>query len=165
MPAAAPAARALSALARAPARASRRARAARAGGGAPAAGDGAPPPAPPPGPLKLALVVNAALAMGKGKVGAQCAHGAVLALLAARGAAAAWAAAWARDGQAKIVLRAPGEAELLALAAAARAAGLPSALVRDAGHTQVPRGALTVAAIGPAPAGEVDRVTGALKLL
>lgn len=48
---------------------------------------------------------------------------------------------------------------------AASANGLPCCVIRDAGRTQVEPGSLTVLAVGPALASEVDSVTGGLKLL
>jgi PTH2 family peptidyl-tRNA hydrolase len=137
------------------ARAARRARARVLGG--------APPP--PPTDVKLVLAVRTDLAMGKGKMCAQCAHAAILAFSAAGGAAAPLVRAWAAAGQPKVVVRAESEAALAALAAAAAARGVRTALVRDAGRTQVEPGSPTVLAIGPAAAADVDAVTGALRLL
>jgi PTH2 family peptidyl-tRNA hydrolase len=54
---------------------------------------------------------------------------------------------------------------LLEMQRQAKAAGLPTTAVRDAGHTQVPSGSLTVVAIGPAEASLIDQLTGELKLL
>ncbi len=51
------------------------------------------------------------------------------------------------------------------LEAAARASGLPTALIVDAGRTQVAPGSATVLAIGPGEVARIDRVTGDLKLL
>jgi PTH2 family peptidyl-tRNA hydrolase len=113
--------------------------------------------------VKLVVVIRADLGMGRGKIAAQAAHAAVAAALASQGTPAF--AAWLRDGQVKLVLRAESEADLLDLAAAARSAGLPVQLIRDAGRTQVEPGTLTSAAIGPAEASAVDAVTGALRLL
>ncbi|MEC7722882.1 MAG: peptidyl-tRNA hydrolase [Candidatus Thermoplasmatota archaeon] len=42
---------------------------------------------------------------------------------------------------------------------------MPTTQVRDAGHTQIPSGSLTVVAIGPAEASKIDRLTAELKLL
>ena len=118
---------------------------------------------------RLTLVLRADLGMGKGKLCAQASHGALAAYRAAQasGDAARLAAlaAWERSGQAKVVLRAEGEAQLLALRQACDERGLPCALIRDAGRTQVPCGAVTCLAIGPAPAEAISEVTGELRLL
>jgi peptidyl-tRNA hydrolase len=124
--------------------------------------------------LKLVLAVRRDLGMGAGKVAAQCCHAALKAARAAAGGGAAARARlreWERLGEPVIVvgLGAPGsgdgEGALLALVAAAQAAGVPAATVRDAGRTQVAPGTFTVAALGPAREADVDSLTGALKLL
>ncbi|KAL4444368.1 hypothetical protein ABPG75_012105 [Micractinium tetrahymenae] len=116
--------------------------------------------------LKMVLVVNAELKMGKGKIGAQCAHAAVGAVEALH--ARSWGAVlqhWEACGQPKICLQANSTAELRQLAADASAKGLPTFVVQDAGRTQVAPGSRTVLAIGPAPKSAIDGVTGHLKLL
>jgi len=65
----------------------------------------------------------------------------------------------------KIVLRCGSASELRSLADQAEAAGLPTLLVRDAGRTVVEPGTATCLGIGPAPAADIDRITGALPLL
>ena len=63
------------------------------------------------------------------------------------------------------MLKVDGENELVKVFMAAKAAKLPAALVKDAGHTQIPSGTSTAVAIGPALEAEVDAITGKLKLL
>lgn len=117
---------------------------------------------------KQAIVVRRDLQMGRGKAAAQVAHAsceAVFLILSShRRDWREWLEEWRRTGQKKIVLRVDSEKELVEVYEKAKALGLPSSLVRDAGHTQLPPGTLTSAAVGPAPAGLVDKVTGALKL-
>lgn len=120
------------------------------------------------GPCKMVLVVRADLGMGKGKMCAQCAHAAVSAVRAAAAGSRvqrAHLAAWDATGQTKVALRVGSGAELDALFASARRAGLVAVVVRDAGRTQVEPGTATVLAVGPAAEGAVDAVTGSLKLL
>jgi peptidyl-tRNA hydrolase, PTH2 family len=112
---------------------------------------------------KLALVVRADLGMGRGKIAAQAAHAAVAAALASIGTADF--AAWLRDGQPKVVLRAGSEADLYAIADQATAAGLPLQVIHDAGRTQVAEGTPTCCAIGPAADARIDAITGELSLL
>lgn len=116
---------------------------------------------------KLALIVRSDLGMGKGKMCAQCSHAALGAyrhsLASKRGRSAV--EAWEATGETKIALKAGSEADLLTLRERAAAAGLVAALVRDAGHTQVASGSITVLAIGPDDEAAVDKITGHLKLL
>ncbi len=112
---------------------------------------------------KLVLLVRTDLGMGRGKIAAQVAHAAVLAVLATQ--ASADCAAWLAQGQPKVVLRVGGEQELSQIAAGALAAGLHVEVVQDAGRTQVPPGTPTCCAIGPAPGARVDQLTSGLSLL
>ncbi len=116
---------------------------------------------------KLSLVVRTDLGMGRGKLAAQVAHAAVTAVLAAQLTAdgSADLAGWLADGQPKVVLSVGSDAELGKLAAAAKAAGLPTQVITDAGRTQLAPGTVTCCAIGPADAERVDAVTGGLALL
>lgn len=107
-------------------------------------------------------MVDASLGLPAGKLAAQVAHAAVGALLHADRKAQA---AWFEAGMPKIVLRCASPEALLAIAEKAEAAGLPTLLVRDAGRTVVQAGTATCVGIGPAPAAEIDRITGALPLL
>ena len=111
--------------------------------------------------MKQVIVINDALRLPPGKLAAQVAHGAVAALLDAHADAQR---AWLRVGMPKVVLRCEAESELLDLEQRATQAGLPVALIRDAGHTVVAAGTITCLGIGPAPAAAIDALTGSLKL-
>lgn len=113
--------------------------------------------------MKLVLVLRTDLDMGRGKIAAQAAHGAVAAALRTSGTADF--ESWLREGQPKVVLKARSEDQLLDIYAAGQNAGLPVELIQDAGRTQVEGGTATCVAIGPAPAEQIDPVTGALSLL
>lgn len=112
---------------------------------------------------KLALVVRADLAMGKGKLAAQVAHAAVLAVLTTAGGPDF--RGWLDDGQPKVVLKVPDDDALGQVIAAAQAAGLPATAVHDAGRTQLEPGTRTCCAIGPAEDDRINSVTGQLSLL
>lgn len=111
--------------------------------------------------MKQAIVVRADLGMGTGKLAAQVAH----ASLQADGTAdESVSREWRGSGAKKVVLRAESEDQLFALAEAADRAGVPHAIVRDAGHTELEPGTVTALGVGPAPDEDIDRVTGDLPL-
>ncbi|XP_037070499.1 peptidyl-tRNA hydrolase 2, mitochondrial-like [Pollicipes pollicipes] len=115
--------------------------------------------------LKLVLVVRMDLKMGKGKVAAQCSHAALAAYKQAARQTPEWLAEWERRGPAKVVLKTEDEYALYRVERDARAAGLVTAVIQDAGRTQIAPGSVTVLGVGPAPAQLIDQVTGHLKLL
>ncbi|MDG6915841.1 MAG: peptidyl-tRNA hydrolase [Nitrososphaerota archaeon] len=115
--------------------------------------------------VKQVIVVRSDLKMGKGKTAAQVAHAALDAAEGARRRNPGWYDAWREQGQAKVVVKVEGEEELLDLQRQARALGLPVSLIQDRGLTQLEPGTTTCLGVGPAPSGEVDKVTGKLKLL
>lgn len=67
-------------------------------------------------------------------------------------------------GGTKIAVKIDSEEELLELDRLAKANGVISSIVRDAGQTQVSPGTRTVIAIGPAPKSILEKITGHLKL-
>ncbi|KAL7293907.1 hypothetical protein TKK_0012638 [Trichogramma kaykai] len=112
---------------------------------------------------KLVLVIRNDLKMGKGKVAAQCGHASVGAYrLAVKRPNVL--KAWEACGQTKITLKCDSEEQMMELHQTAKAIGLISHVVRDAGQTQVAPGSKTVCAIGPGPADQIDQITGHLKL-
>jgi PTH2 family peptidyl-tRNA hydrolase len=111
--------------------------------------------------MKQAIVARADLGMGEGKLAAQVAHASLQAYEDADDSAGRQ---WKQEGQKKIVLAADGEAALFELADEAELEGVPHAIVRDAGHTQLDPGTVTALAVGPAAEDRVDAVTGTLSL-
>jgi PTH2 family peptidyl-tRNA hydrolase len=111
--------------------------------------------------MKQAIVARTDLGMGQGKLAAQVAHAS---LSAYEDADERTRRAWKGEGQKKVVLKGSGESELFELADEAERAGLPNAIVRDAGHTQLEPGTVTALAVGPGHDDDVDRVTGDLSL-
>jgi len=117
---------------------------------------------------KMILVVRMDLGMGKGKMCAQCAHAAIEAYKLASGGTSAQRRAlvvWDSLGSTKITVKVDSEAALLAVYDRAQSRGVVAAFIRDAGHTQVAPGTVTVLAVGPDDAHLVDEITGELKLL
>jgi PTH2 family peptidyl-tRNA hydrolase len=111
--------------------------------------------------MKQAIVARTDIGMGTGKLAAQVAHAS---LSAYEDADDRTRKAWKGEGQKKVVLKGSGEDQLFELADRAEREGLPNAVIRDAGHTQLDSGTATAVAIGPGEDEIVDRVTGDLSL-
>ena len=114
---------------------------------------------------KLVVVVREDLDLSKGKMAVQVAHAAVTAALEAKAAHPKWFHAWIDEGQKKVVVRAPDLEALKTLQRQAVALRLPTALIEDAGLTELPPGTTTCLGVGPGPNHLVDQVTGPLKLV
>lgn len=123
---------------------------------------------------KQVIVMRKDLGMRKGKMIAQGAH-ASLRVLLERGepegdryviSMTDAMKAWLTDRFTKVCVSVDSEAALDAVVARAKAAGVPCALIVDAGQTEfhgVPT--KTCCAIGPAWVADVDAITGDLPLL
>lgn len=112
--------------------------------------------------MKQVIVVNDALQLPAGKMAAQVAHASLAAFLRA---SSDTQQAWLEQGMPKIVLICSSEEALTELLSQAEAAHIAAWLVRDAGKTVVPSGTRTCLGIGPAPADDIDRLTGDLRLM
>ena len=75
------------------------------------------------------------------------------------------ASADALPTRAQVCVKCDTEDELVAVARAAKAAGVVHSLITDAGRTQIAAGSRTVCGMGPAPVSTLDDITGHLKLL
>jgi peptidyl-tRNA hydrolase, PTH2 family len=123
---------------------------------------------------KQVIVMRKDLGMRKGKMIAQGAHASMKVVIDGgaiddgRFAVPMWPAlaAWLGGRFTKVCVSVDSEAALDAIVERARAAGVPCALIVDAGATEfhgVPT--KTCCAVGPAWVDDVDAITGALPLL
>jgi PTH2 family peptidyl-tRNA hydrolase len=110
---------------------------------------------------KQCIILREDLKLSKGKAAVQTAHAA---LLSYERAPLPDRRTWKRQGQKKVVLKVTSLAALYQLQAEAEKLNLPSAIVEDAGLTEIPPGTVTALGIGPARAEEIDKLTKDLAL-
>jgi PTH2 family peptidyl-tRNA hydrolase len=114
---------------------------------------------------KQVIAVRNDLKMGKGKLAVQVAHASFSAAERTRRSRKDWFDAWLAENQAKICVKVDGETDLRRLKGKLDEAGIPNAIIEDAGLTQLEPGTTTALGIGPLPSDIADRYTGDLKLL
>jgi len=113
---------------------------------------------------KLVVAVREDLNMSKGKMAVQVAHASVISALKCKNTNAKWFRNWYDEGQKKVVVKADDVEGLRELQDDAEKLNVPTALIDDAGLTELPPGTTTCLGIGPAPNSVIDQVTGNLKL-
>ena len=111
---------------------------------------------------KQVIVVRNDLDLSRGKLAVQVAHAAVLGYEVADRKVVE---EWKREGQKKIVLKVESIRHLMEIEEKASKLGLPTAIVRDAGLTELPPGTVTAVVIGPDDEKKIDKITGNLPLL
>ncbi len=114
--------------------------------------------------FKQCIVVREDLKLSAGKLAVQVAHAAVMAVERAEKSDKATVSNWKSEGQKKVVLKVGTVQDLFRLREEAERAGIPSAIVADAGLTEIPAGTITALGLGPAPNRQMDKVTDKLKL-
>ncbi|MGA3406882.1 MAG: peptidyl-tRNA hydrolase Pth2 [Candidatus Bathyarchaeia archaeon] len=115
--------------------------------------------------FKLVIAVRRDLDMGKGKIAVQVGHATINASEEAKRIHPDWWRRWFQEGQCKVAVKVNTESDLDNLNEKAKELGLPSAIIRDSGLTQISPGTATCVGIGPAPVELVDKITGNLPLL
>lgn len=111
---------------------------------------------------KQVILIRQDLKLPKGKLGVQCSHASVDAVLKSDKTTVN---AWKEEGMAKIVVKVKDEKELIKYFQKAKDNGLKASLITDAGKTVVAPGTKTAVAIGPDEEEKVDLITGKLPLL
>jgi len=115
--------------------------------------------------FKQCIVIREDLKLSAGKLAVQVAHAAVLAVGRAEKMDKSAVSSWKAEGQKKVILKVPGVPDLFRLREDAERAGIPCAIVADAGLTEIPAGTITALGLGPAYNKLMDKVTGKLKLV
>lgn len=110
---------------------------------------------------KQVILVRKDLKMSKGKVAAQVAHGAVEAVLKSDKSKVS---TWRNQGMKKVTLSVNSEKELYKFLQIAKDSGIVTALIKDAGRTEITPGSVTVLAIGPDEENVIDTVTSELSI-
>ncbi|MGQ0535758.1 MAG: peptidyl-tRNA hydrolase Pth2 [Methanobacteriota archaeon] len=113
---------------------------------------------------KLVVVARKDLKLAPGKLAAQVGHASVDCALRAQLRKPRVFEAWLSQGQKKVVVKVASLRELQELRVACDDAGLITALIADAGHTELEPGTVTCLGVGPAAEKDVDRLTGHLAL-
>lgn len=113
--------------------------------------------------MKLVIVIDTSLKMPAGKVASQSVHAALS--VVRKTTKTKWLSKWRELGEPVVVVAAHGFDELQKLVTRAANFDIPSAYVRDAGHTCVAEGTMTCIGLGPAPSLLMDNITRGLKLL
>ncbi len=111
---------------------------------------------------KMVIITND-IEMSCGKLAAQVAHASVEAAIIAYRKKRRLFKKWRAEGAKKVVVKA-NEEEMLALEKKARENGIITAIIRDAGLTELEPGTLTAIAIGPDEEERVDEITSHLPL-
>lgn len=114
--------------------------------------------------MKLVIVARKDVKLSAGKLAAQVGHASVDCALKAQKHQPESFRRWHGEGQKKVVVKAEKEADLFRIKLEAERLGLTTALIADAGHTELAPGTITVLGVGPGSDADVDRITGMLPL-
>ena len=114
---------------------------------------------------KMVIVTRSDLKLSPGKLAAQVAHAAVACALDTKKHNPKWFNKWQNEGGKKAVVKVDSEKDFYPLKEKAEHLKIVTAVIEDAGHTEIPAGTKTVLGIGPAPENIIDQVTGGLPLL
>lgn len=113
----------------------------------------------------MAIICRKDLSLSKGKFASQCAHAAVQCALHSQKNAKSDYENWRNTGSRKVVLYGEDIEQLEELQQLARQKNIVSALVKDAGRTEIPPGTITALGIGPAIKSEIDDLCSDLELV
>tara|TARA_B100000287_G_scaffold430768_1_gene486651 strand:+ start:1424 stop:1795 length:372 start_codon:yes stop_codon:yes gene_type:complete len=113
----------------------------------------------------MVLVTRNDLNLSSGKLAAQCSHATAECILKAKRQSPQILDKYLKTGARKIVCTTTNVDELKRIYGQAKDAGLICHMVRDAGHTEIPAGTVTVVGIGPGIRSSIDKITSSLPLV
>ena len=111
---------------------------------------------------KMVVLVRKDLNMSSGKISAQVAHASVEAVLRSDKEDIS---NWRSEGMKKIILKVPDKISLIKYKEQAEKDDIITALITDAGLTELKKAEVTCLAIGPDKEEKIDKITGKLKTL
>jgi len=111
---------------------------------------------------KQVILVRKDLKLSKGKMSSQVSHASVEATLKSDKDKVRF---WRDKGMKKVVLNVENQKELFKYKKLAGDLGLVSAVIRDAGRTEIKAGTVTCIAIGPDLVSKIDKVSKELKMV
>ncbi|ADN35557.1 Aminoacyl-tRNA hydrolase [Methanolacinia petrolearia DSM 11571] len=111
---------------------------------------------------KQCLIIRNDVKMSCGKKCAQLAHAAIAAY---EKADKITKKKWFDEGMKKVALKVNSQKDLYVIKTLAEDAGIPAAIIADAGMTEIPPGTVTALGLGPAKSEDLDKITGDLQLL
>ena len=112
--------------------------------------------------FKQCLIIRNDIKMSCGKKCAQLAHAAVISY---EHADKIIKKKWYAEGMKKVALKADSLRQLYEIKTYAEQAGISTALITDAGMTEIEPGTVTALGLGPAKSEDLDKLTGELALL
>ncbi|HII89648.1 MAG TPA: peptidyl-tRNA hydrolase [Candidatus Thalassarchaeaceae archaeon] len=115
--------------------------------------------------ITMVIVTRKDLQLSKGKLAAQVGHAVMECVLKADRVTPKNLDRYRKEGARKIVVAARDLDEMKRLYGAISSVGIVCHLVRDAGHTEIPPGTITVMGVGPAPRESIDVFTSDLQLV
>ena len=113
----------------------------------------------------MVIVTRKDLQLSKGKLAAQVGHAVMECALKADRVIPKILDRYRKEGARKIVVAVKDLDEMKRLYGAISSVGIVCHLVRDAGHTEIPPGTITVMGVGPAPRESIDAFTSDLQLV
>lgn len=113
---------------------------------------------------KLVVVVREDLSISCGKIAVQVAHASTWCAINSYRNSREVFNGWWNEGQKKVVVKVKSLKDMLEIKRKADEMGIFTAMIQDAGLTEVPPGTITALGLGPEKESILDKITGSLPL-